>query len=205
MPKECWSRVRRIWWSKAAERSKSVRMHILLISIAVRRSWAGQFQCCGWVCRLTHARTHALVFVTEESPNTKQKHDLPSRAFLFLSCCCYCVCVCVCVHACVCACMLACLHVCVLQNEIAAVMNRMFHYTGQFVPVKWKCRAKLPSGKLCERMDRIKVRMMAILTLKTILSAFNSEWTIQAILMIQTIPSAFNSEWTLSTHSKAGQ
>ena len=120
-------------------------------------------------------------------------------------CVCACVCVCVCVHACVCACMLACLHVCVLQNEIAAVMNRMFHYTGQFVPVKWKCRAKLPSGKLCERMDRIKVRMMAILTLKTILSAFNSEWTIQAILMIQTIPSAFNSEWTLSTHSKAGQ
>ena len=79
--------------------------------------------------------------------------------------------VCVCVHACV----LACLRVCVLQNEIAAVMNRTFHYTGQFVPVKWKCRAKLPSGKLCERMDRIKVRMMAILTLKTILSAFNSE------------------------------
>ena len=90
----------------------------------------------------------------------------------------------------------------VLQNEIAAVMNRTFHYTGQFVPVKWKCRAKLPSGKLCERMDRIKVRMMATLTLKTILSAFNSEWTMQAVLMIKTIPSAFISEGTLSTHHK---
>ncbi|XP_076436358.1 UV-stimulated scaffold protein A-like [Babylonia areolata] len=42
------------------------------------------------------------------------------------------------------------------QNEIAAVMNRTFHYTGEFVPVKWKCRAKLPNGKLCERMDRVK-------------------------------------------------
>ena len=42
MPKECWSRVRRIWWSivsKAAERSISVKMHILLSSIAVRRSF----------------------------------------------------------------------------------------------------------------------------------------------------------------------
>lgn len=45
----------------------------------------------------------------------------------------------------------------VLQNEMAAVLNRTFHYTGQFVPVKWKCRAPLPSGKLCERMDRVKV------------------------------------------------
>ncbi|XP_070183848.1 UV-stimulated scaffold protein A-like isoform X2 [Littorina saxatilis] len=42
------------------------------------------------------------------------------------------------------------------QNEMAAVLNRTFHYTGQFVPVKWKCRAPLPSGKLCERMDRVK-------------------------------------------------
>ena len=50
MPNVCWSRVRRSWWaivSKAAERSKSVIMHILLLSVAVRRS------CCGWACRLT--------------------------------------------------------------------------------------------------------------------------------------------------------
>nr|KAG5686398.1 hypothetical protein BaRGS_023698 [Batillaria attramentaria] len=42
------------------------------------------------------------------------------------------------------------------QHDVAAVMNRTFHYVGDFVPVKWKCRAKLPSGKLCERMDRVK-------------------------------------------------
>ncbi|KAL8616584.1 hypothetical protein ACOMHN_036616 [Nucella lapillus] len=42
------------------------------------------------------------------------------------------------------------------QSDIAAVMNRTFHYTGDFVPVKWKCRAKMPNGKVCERMDRVK-------------------------------------------------
>ena len=53
----------------------------------------------------------------------------------------------------------------VLQSEIAAVMNRTFHYTGQFVPVKWKCRAKLPSGKLCDRMDRVKVGIKVMTSL----------------------------------------
>ncbi|PVD29818.1 hypothetical protein C0Q70_09075, partial [Pomacea canaliculata] len=42
------------------------------------------------------------------------------------------------------------------QMEMAAIMNRTFHFVGNFVPVKWKCRVMLPSGKLCERMDRVK-------------------------------------------------
>lgn len=46
-----------------------------------------------------------------------------------------------------------------LQKDIAVMMNRTFHYVGEFVPVKWKCRGKLPNGKLCERMDREKVEL----------------------------------------------
>ena len=42
-------------------------------------------------------------------------------------------------------------------QEIVALTTRTMSYTGKFEPVKWKCRAPLPSGKLCERMDREKV------------------------------------------------
>ncbi|XP_005103141.1 UV-stimulated scaffold protein A [Aplysia californica] len=42
------------------------------------------------------------------------------------------------------------------DHDIAAVRNRSFTYVGKFEPVKWKCRAPMPSGKLCERMDRVK-------------------------------------------------
>ena len=60
---ECWSRVRRIWWSiasKAAERSKSVRMHILLLSIAVRRSLTSQSRA---VSVHTHPLTQPTVII----------------------------------------------------------------------------------------------------------------------------------------------
>ncbi|CAL1526143.1 unnamed protein product [Lymnaea stagnalis] len=42
------------------------------------------------------------------------------------------------------------------QHDLAALKNRVFTFAGKFEPVKWKCRAPLPSGKLCERMDRVK-------------------------------------------------
>ncbi|BFY98008.1 hypothetical protein BsWGS_01048 [Bradybaena similaris] len=42
------------------------------------------------------------------------------------------------------------------QHDIAAVKNRVFYFTGNFEPVKWKCRAVMPNGKLCDRMDRVK-------------------------------------------------
>ncbi|XP_048243016.1 UV-stimulated scaffold protein A-like [Haliotis rufescens] len=40
--------------------------------------------------------------------------------------------------------------------DLAAVKNRTFHFTGTFEPVKWKCRAPMATGGLCERMDRVK-------------------------------------------------
>ena len=45
----------------------------------------------------------------------------------------------------------------------AGLKCRTITYTGEFEPVKWTCRAPLPSGKLCPRMDRHKVRYTAIL------------------------------------------
>ena len=42
------------------------------------------------------------------------------------------------------------------KQLIAALTSRTFTYTGKFEPVTWKCRAPLPNGKLCERMDRKK-------------------------------------------------
>lgn len=42
------------------------------------------------------------------------------------------------------------------KQKVAALTMRSISYTGEFQPVKWKCRAPLPSGKLCERMDREK-------------------------------------------------
>lgn len=43
------------------------------------------------------------------------------------------------------------------SEEVAALTRRSYTYAGEFVPVKWKCRAPLSDGRLCERMDRVKV------------------------------------------------
>ncbi|XP_013383000.1 UV-stimulated scaffold protein A [Lingula anatina] len=44
-----------------------------------------------------------------------------------------------------------------VNNEsLEALRTRTIEFSGTFEPVKWKCRAPMPSGKLCERMDRIK-------------------------------------------------
>ncbi|XP_052828566.1 UV-stimulated scaffold protein A [Octopus bimaculoides] len=48
------------------------------------------------------------------------------------------------------------------QQEIALIKNRSFTFTGTFEPVKWQCRAPMPNGTLCKRMDRIKVRNYSI-------------------------------------------
>lgn len=45
-------------------------------------------------------------------------------------------------------------------EEVASLTRRAITFAGKFEPVKWKCRAPLSSGKLCERMDRAKVRTM---------------------------------------------
>ncbi|XP_060573825.1 UV-stimulated scaffold protein A-like isoform X2 [Ruditapes philippinarum] len=42
------------------------------------------------------------------------------------------------------------------SEEVASLTRRSFTYVGQFEPVKWKCRAPMSDGKLCERMDRVK-------------------------------------------------
>ncbi|KAL3863835.1 hypothetical protein ACJMK2_005563 [Sinanodonta woodiana] len=44
----------------------------------------------------------------------------------------------------------------VVTEDRAALTRRSYTYVGKFEPVKWKCRALLPNGKLCERMDRVK-------------------------------------------------
>lgn len=38
----------------------------------------------------------------------------------------------------------------------AALRERRIDFSGEFVPIKWMCRAPLPSGKLCPRQDRYK-------------------------------------------------
>lgn len=43
------------------------------------------------------------------------------------------------------------------SEEVAALTRRTVTFAGKFEPVKWKCRAPLSNGKLCERMDRVKV------------------------------------------------
>ena len=43
------------------------------------------------------------------------------------------------------------------QNALESMRSRIINFEGEFKPVKWKCRAPMPTGKLCERMDRIKV------------------------------------------------
>ncbi|XP_022091851.1 UV-stimulated scaffold protein A-like [Acanthaster planci] len=44
----------------------------------------------------------------------------------------------------------------VMEAVKDSLTTRVFNYTGKFEPVKWTCRAPLPSGKLCQRMDRFK-------------------------------------------------
>ena len=46
---------------------------------------------------------------------------------------------------------------CYDQSVKDSMQTRVMSYAGSFTPVKWKCRAPMPSGKLCERMDRVKV------------------------------------------------
>lgn len=41
-------------------------------------------------------------------------------------------------------------------QALAAMKRRTINFVGKFEPVKWHCRAPLPSGKLCVRMDRHK-------------------------------------------------
>lgn len=41
-------------------------------------------------------------------------------------------------------------------QALAAIKQRTINFVGKFEPVKWHCRAPLPSGKLCVRMDRHK-------------------------------------------------
>ena len=43
-----------------------------------------------------------------------------------------------------------------IGDQEAARPTRMVTFSGSFQPVKWSCRAPLPSGKLCLRRDRVK-------------------------------------------------
>ncbi|CAN7999789.1 unnamed protein product [Ixodes pacificus] len=43
-----------------------------------------------------------------------------------------------------------------LQQQVVPFRERRIDFSGEFVPVKWTCRARLPSGKLCPRRDRHK-------------------------------------------------
>lgn len=47
----------------------------------------------------------------------------------------------------------------VIENPdgVAILRTRVIEFTGKFEPVKWNCRAPLPSGRLCPRRDRYKV------------------------------------------------
>ena len=51
----------------------------------------------------------------------------------------------------------------IFQRAKDSLTTRVFNYTGEFQPVKWTCRAPLPSGKLCSRMDRYKVNLSALI------------------------------------------
>ncbi|XP_022241557.1 UV-stimulated scaffold protein A-like isoform X1 [Limulus polyphemus] len=42
------------------------------------------------------------------------------------------------------------------QEGIASLRRRAIDFSGEFVPVKWKCNAPLTNGKLCPRQDRFK-------------------------------------------------
>ncbi|GIY42531.1 UV-stimulated scaffold protein A [Caerostris darwini] len=42
------------------------------------------------------------------------------------------------------------------EEQIASLRTRKIDFSGKFEPVKWSCRAPMPSGKLCPRKDRFK-------------------------------------------------
>ncbi|GFS16565.1 UV-stimulated scaffold protein A [Elysia marginata] len=42
------------------------------------------------------------------------------------------------------------------EHALSALKTRVVTFVGKFEPVKWKCRAPMPNGTLCERMDRHK-------------------------------------------------
>ncbi|XP_076364558.1 LOW QUALITY PROTEIN: UV-stimulated scaffold protein A-like [Tachypleus tridentatus] len=42
------------------------------------------------------------------------------------------------------------------QEGIASLRRRVIDFSGEFVPVNWKCNAPLTNGKLCPRQDRFK-------------------------------------------------
>ncbi len=42
------------------------------------------------------------------------------------------------------------------KNALESMKSRVINFAGSFEPVKWMCRAPLPNGKLCPRMDRVK-------------------------------------------------
>ncbi|XP_038070898.1 UV-stimulated scaffold protein A-like [Patiria miniata] len=44
----------------------------------------------------------------------------------------------------------------VMEAAKDSLTTRVFNFAGEFEPVKWTCRAPMPSGKLCQRMDRLK-------------------------------------------------
>ncbi|GFS90389.1 UV-stimulated scaffold protein A [Nephila pilipes] len=43
-----------------------------------------------------------------------------------------------------------------IEVQRASLRTRKIDFSGKFEPVKWSCRAPLPSGKLCPRKDRYK-------------------------------------------------
>lgn len=47
-------------------------------------------------------------------------------------------------------------------DGVAALRTRVIEFSGKFEPVKWSCRAPLPSGKLCPRKDRYKVCIVCV-------------------------------------------
>ncbi|GIY03703.1 UV-stimulated scaffold protein A [Caerostris extrusa] len=46
------------------------------------------------------------------------------------------------------------------EEQIASLRTRKIDFSGKFEPVKWSCRAPMPSGRLCPRKDRFKVTFM---------------------------------------------
>lgn len=54
-----------------------------------------------------------------------------------------------------------------IEEEVdSAQVSEMLHsrhitFAGKFEPVQHQCRALRPNGKLCERQDRLKVRLVA--------------------------------------------
>ncbi|KAK2154000.1 hypothetical protein LSH36_279g01056 [Paralvinella palmiformis] len=41
-------------------------------------------------------------------------------------------------------------------NALESMKSRVINFAGRFQPVRWSCRAPLPNGKVCPRMDRHK-------------------------------------------------